>query len=358
MKSNRPLFARAVLAVTFLAIARTSMAVDNPIRADIISVVSEQRLPVPAAADLVLINGRMWTGNKSQPWAEALATRGERIIAVGSNSNIRKLADQKTRVMDLQGKLAVPGFIDDHTHFIEGGFHLLSVDLREAATPEEFGRRIKDHAGKLPAGRWITGGDWDHERWLGGPLPAKELIDPHTLNNPVFVSRLDGHMALANTAALRLAGITKQTKEPPGGTIVRDPETGEPTGILKDDAMDLVYRAIPDATEAERDGALKASLAEAARAGVTSIHDITPWRDYEAYKRFRGAGRLTVRVYARTPMNQWKRQADAVARHGERRRLVEARRPEGLYGRLAGLDDCIVLRTVHRCACDLGADDR
>ena len=294
--------------------------VDNSKQADIIPFVSEkvaaEFLSTSPVAELAIVNGRVWTGNKSQPWAEAVASRGERIIAVGSNTEIRKLVDSKTRVIDLQGKLALPGFIDDHTHFIEGGFHLLSVDLRDAPTPEEFARRIRDHAAKMPAARWITGGDWDHERWPGTLLPTKELIDRYTLNNPVFVSRLDGHMALANSTALRLAGITKETKDPPGGTIVRDPKTGEPTGILKDDAQDAVYRVIPAATDAERDEALKASLAEAARVGVTSIQDITPWQDYEAYKKFRNAGRLTVRVYARTPMSQWKRQADLVAREG------------------------------------------
>src|SRR5262249_45886021 len=175
---------------------------------------------------------------------------------------------------------------------------------------------IKDHAAKLPAGRWIRGGDWDHERWPGGPLPTKELIDSVTPNNPVFVSRLDGHMALANSAALRAAGITRETKDPPGGTIVPDSKTGESTGVLKDDAMALVYRVIPEPGESERDEALKASLAEAARSGVTSIQDITPWEDFDEYKKFRDTGRLTVRVYARTPMSQWKRQADLVARQG------------------------------------------
>ena len=316
MKSIRYLFARALVAVTLLGIACASVAVDNLTRADIIPVVSEERATAAPAADLILINGRVWTGNRSQPWAEALASRAGRIIAVGSYSHIKKLADSKTRVIDLKGKLALPGFIDDHTHFIESGFHLLSVDLRDAGTPEEFARRIKDHAAKLPSGRWITGGDWDHERWPGGPLPAKELIDRYTPNNPVFVTRLDGHMGLANSAALRMAGVTKETKDPPGGTIVRDARTGEPTGILKDDAQSLVYRVIPETTEAEREEALKASLAEAARLGVTSIQDITPWQDFEAYKKFRDSGRLTVRVYARTPMSQWKRQAEIVARQG------------------------------------------
>lgn len=268
------------------------------------------------AADLALINGRIWTGSKSQPIAEALASQGERVVAVGSNNDITRLIDSTTRVIDLQGKLALPGFIDSHTHFIEAGFHLLSVDLRDAPTPEEFARRIGNHAAKLPAGRWITGGDWDHERWPGAALPTKELIGRATPNNPVFVSRLDGHMGLANGVALRLAGITKESADPPGGTIVRDPTSGEPTGILKDDAQSLVHRVIAEPSEAERDEALKASLAEAASVGVTSIQDITPWKDYAAYKRFRDVGGLTVRVYARTPMSQWERQADTVAREG------------------------------------------
>lgn len=268
------------------------------------------------AADLAIVNGRIWTGNKSQPWVAALASRGERITAAGSTDDVKKLIDSKTCFIDLQGRLALPGFIDGHTHFIEGGFHLLSVDLRDAPTPEEFARRIGNHAAKLPADRWITGGDWDHERWPGAPLPTKDLIDCFTPEHPVFVSRLDGHMGLANSVALRMAGITKETSDPPGGTIVRDPETGEPTGILKDDAQSLVYRVTPEPVEGGRDEALKASLAEAARLGVTSIQDITPWPDYDAYKRFRDAGRLSVRVYARTPMSQWQRQADAVARQG------------------------------------------
>ena len=294
--------------------------VDNSAQADIIPFVSrlvaEDFSRTQPRADLVLVNGRVWTGNKAQPWAEAVASRGERIIHAGSSEDARKLIGPKTRVIDLQGKLALPGFIDDHTHFIDSGFHLLSVQLRSAATPAEFARRIKEHAARLPAGRWITGGDWDHESWPGAPLPTKELIDQYTGNNPVFVSRLDGHMGLANSAALRLAKITKETKDPPGGTIVRDPKTGEPTGILKDDAMGLVYAHVPAPSVAELDEALAASLKEAASVGVTSIQDITPWRDYEVYKKARDSNRLTVRVYARTPMSQWKRQADLVARQG------------------------------------------
>jgi predicted amidohydrolase YtcJ len=281
-----------------------------------IPVVSKARSPAVSAADLILINGRVWTNLKSQPWAEALASRGESILAVGSGASIRSLADAQTRVIDLQGKLALPGFIDDHTHFITGGFHLLSVDLRDASTPVEFARRIENHATKVQPGRWITGGDWDHERWPGGPLPTKELIDRSTPHNPVFLTRLDGHMGLANSTALRMAGVTIESKDPPGGTIVRDSKTGEATGILKDDAQGLVHRVMPEPTQGERQEALRAALCEAARLGVTSIQDITSWQDFEAYQRSRDSGRLTVRVYARTPMSQWERQAEIVAGQG------------------------------------------
>jgi predicted amidohydrolase YtcJ len=269
-----------------------------------------------ARADLALINGRVWTGNPAQPWAEAVAARGERIIAVGGNAEIQRLVSAGTRVVDLEGKLTLPGFIDDHTHFVDGGFQLLSVDLRDAGTQAEFARRIGEQARKLGVGRWITGGSWDHEQWPGAPLPARELIDEVTPQNPVFVSRLDGHMGLANSVALRMAGIAKETHDPPGGTIVRDAKSGEPTGVLKDAAQDLIAAVIPKPSDAEYDEALRVALAEAARVGITSIQDITPWDHYEVYKRFRDAGRLTVHIYARTPMSQWKRQAELVGRQG------------------------------------------
>jgi len=294
--------------------------VDNSKQPGIIPFVSqmiaENFSQAPPRADLILFNGRLWTGNKSQPWAEALAARGERITAVGSTEEIKRLAGPETRRIDLQGKLALPGFIDDHTHFMSGGFQLLSVDLRDAQSEQEFARRIKEKAEKLGPGRWITGGDWDHELWPGAPLPTRELIDRYTPDNPVFVSRLDGHMALANSVALRLAKITRETPDPPGGTIVRDAKTGEPTGVLKDAAMSRIWPLVPEPSEAEADEALAAALSEAARKGVTSIQDITSWRDYEVYRRFHERDRLTVRVYARTPLSQWKRQADLVARQG------------------------------------------
>jgi len=297
-----------------------AFTVDNSKQPDIIPFVSKiiaaDLIKGEVAADLILSGGRIWTGDKSAPWAQALASRGGRIIRTGSNESIAKLSGPGTRVIDLKGRLALPGFIDDHTHFVSGGFELLSVNLRDAGTQEEFAQRIRLQAQKLGPGRWITGGDWDHELWPAAPLPTRELIDPYTRDNPVSVERLDGHMVLCNSAALKLAGINRETPDPPGGTIVRDPKTGEPTGVLKDAAMGLVDKVIPEPTAAEYDQALNAALKEAARVGVTSIQDITLWPDYEVYRRFRDSGRLTVRVYARTPMRSWRRQADLVARFG------------------------------------------
>ncbi len=196
--------------------------------------------------------------DKAKPTSQAVAVFGNRILAVGSNAEMRRLTGPETEVIDAGGKLVLPGFNDAHVHFLSGGFQLSSVNLRDADSPAEFAERIRAFAAKLPAGRWITGGDWDHERWpeINGkaPLPTKELIDRVTSNTPVFVSRLDGHMALANSVTLKLAGITKDTPDPDGGLIVRDPSTGQPTGVLKDAAMSFVWKVIPESTFEEKRG--------------------------------------------------------------------------------------------------------
>ena len=200
------------------------------------------------APDLVIINASVHTMDEARPTAGAVAILGNRIAAIGPTPEIRALAGPGTRVIDAAGKLVLPGFNDAHVHFLSGGFSLANVDLRDASSPEELARRLGVYAKKLPKGRWILGGDWDHEKWPGAPLPTKEMIDAVTPDNPVSVTRLDGHMALANSLALKLAGVTKETKDPPGGLIVRDPKTGEPTGILKDGAESLVDRVVPDKT--------------------------------------------------------------------------------------------------------------
>ena len=196
-------------------------------------------------ATLVIEGARVWTANPEQPWAEALAVKDDRILAVGSRDEVLATTDPNTRTIYLESGLVLPGFIDSHVHFMGGGFQLLSVDLRSATSPEEMGQRLADFINELPPGTWVTGGDWDHEAWPGGELPRRDQIDGHTPEHPIFVQRLDGHMALANSLALELTGVDRTTPDPPGGTIVRDPATGAPAGVLKDAAMDLVFGARP-----------------------------------------------------------------------------------------------------------------
>ena len=168
---------------------------------------------------LVIVNARVWTGDPAAPWAEAIAARGDTLAAVGTSDAIRRLAPD-VAALDAGGRLIVPGFIDTHVHFVDGGFRLASVQLRDAKTREEFVRRIGAFAATVPAGTWIEGGDWDHSLW-GGELPARDWIDAVTPNHPVWINRLDGHMALANSAALKAAGVTRATKDVAGGEIVR-----------------------------------------------------------------------------------------------------------------------------------------
>jgi len=266
-------------------------------------------------ADLILIKAKFWTASSGLPSVEAVAVKGNRIAAVGSDAEILRWRGDKTMLLELPGRLVVPGFIDNHTHFLDGGFQLRSVDLRPARNEKELAERLRQRAETLAAGQWITGGRWDHEAWPGAKLPTRELIDAVTPKTPVFVSRLDGHMGLANSLALRLAGITRTTPDPDGGIIVRDPETGEPTGILKDAAQALVSRLIPSAPRQEEDEALRAAMNEAARFGVTSVQDITPWSAFETFRRAQDRNQLTVRITARTPLSAWEKQAEWIRKH-------------------------------------------
>ena len=268
------------------------------------------------AADLVLINGKIWTVNEAQPQAEAVACLGGRIVAVGSSSEMRGWIRGGARVIDLKGRRVVPGFNDAHLHFYTGGAHLASVKLRDARSPDQFRERIRVFAAKLPKGRWITGGDWDHENWTPAQLPARAWIDAVTPHNPVFVNRLDGHMALANSLALKLAGIRRQSADPPGGAILRDAQ-GDPTGLLKDAAMEAVYRVIPPPSAEEIAGALRAAMRYAAENGVTSVQDMPASPDVLAvYQKLLAEGELTVRVYGYQPLATWQRQAAIGLRAG------------------------------------------
>ena len=265
-------------------------------------------------ADIIIINATVQTMDRNQPTAEAVAIYRNRIVAVGTTTDIRKLAGSTTKVIDARAQLVVPGFNDAHVHFLSGGFQLASVDLRDANTPQEFAERIRDFGAKLANGRWITGGDWDHERWPEANLPTKELIDRYTPNTPVFVNRLDGHMSLANSVALRLAGVTSATKDPDGGVIVRDPKTGEPTGVLKDAAQSFVWKVIPPSTFEEKLEAARAATNHAARLGVTSVQDMSAGVDVGVYQTLLDRGELKTRIYAVWPLPSW----DRLARTGVR----------------------------------------
>lgn len=203
----------------------------------------------------------------------------------------------------------VPGFNDSHVHFVTGSLQLDNVDLRDAPTPEEFARRIGKRAAATTEGEWVLGGDWDDQRWTPAALPTRDLVDSVTAKTPVFVSRYDGHMALANSLALRLAGITTSTPDPPGGEIVKD-AAGRPTGVLKDAAMNLVGRVIPPLTSEKRMRAISRGMAHAASLGVTSVRDMGPDSgDLAAYGELAARGGLTLRISAAPSGLQWERQA-------------------------------------------------
>lgn len=266
-----------------------------------------------APVTLAIVNAKVWTGDARRPWADAVAVAGDRIALVGSSAEVRKLA-QNARVIDAAGRMVTPGFIDSHVHFVDGGFRLSSVQLRDAKTREEFISRIKTFAASLPKGAWIVGGDWDHTSW-GGELPQRTWVDSVTGDHPLWINRLDGHMSLANSAALRAASVTRGTKDVEGGTIVRD-AAGEPTGLLKDNAMGLVDRVVPAPPAALEDRALDTAMTYVAQQGVTSVHNMGSWNDLAVFERARAAGRLRTRIYAAVPLSTWAQLADTVKAKG------------------------------------------
>ena len=207
---------------------------------------------------MLLFNGKIWTENPQQSEAQAIAVSGDRIVAVGSDAEILKLKQSGTETIDLGGRRLLPGFNDAHVHFYSGGASLAGPQLRYSKSQQEFRDTLAEFARHQPAGRWIEGGNWDHENWQPAVLPTHQLIDAATPHNPVFINRLDGHMSLANTQALKLAGIDRHTKDVPGGVIVRDAR-GEPTGILKDAAQDLVQRVIPQPSPEQIRTAIRAA---------------------------------------------------------------------------------------------------
>jgi len=267
------------------------------------------------AADLIISNAKIWTGVRAHPTAQAVAVIGDRIVAIGSNSDVEILRGTATKTIDAGGKLLVPGFNDAHVHFVDGGSQLDSVQLNDVTNTNEFVRRIAEQAKKTPKGEWIKGGDWDETKWNPPNLPTKELIDGVTPDNPVFLSRYDGHSALANSHALHLAGITSQTPDPAGGAIVRDAQRN-PTGDLKDAAMDLVFKVIPPLTHEQRLRAVRRALEYAASLGVTSVQHMNPdYADIAAYAELLQNDELTTRIYAAPLIDQVDDQVKIGIRH-------------------------------------------
>lgn len=276
------------------------------------------------AADLIVRNAKIRTVDSKMPTAQAVAVLADRIVAVGSNDAADAWRGPKTTVIDADGKLLLPGFNDAHVHFVSGGAQLDSVQLTDATSAQEFARRIGERA-KITAkgesrseraGEWILGGDWDETKWNPPQLPTKELIDKVAPDIPVFVMRYDGHMGVANSLALRLAGITAKTPELPGGTIVRDAQ-GNPTGALKDAAMDYMFKVVPPMSHAQRVRAVKRALLHAAAVGVTSVQNMNPdYPDIAVYAELLDRGELTARIYAAPLITQG---ADDQAKIGIRR---------------------------------------
>ena len=268
------------------------------------------------AATLIITNAAVYTVDKGHPRAEAVAVIGDRIVAVASRAEIDLWRGPQTKVIDAGGKLLLPGFNDAHVHFIQGGAQLDQVNLVDAATPEEFAKRIAAQVKKTPKGEWILGGRWDETKWANPELPTKDLVDTVTGDIPIFVERYDGHEALANSAAMKLAGVHAKTPDMPGGIIVRD-ASGNPTGIFKDAAMALIYKAIPPMTHEQRLRAARAALKYAASLGVTSVQHMNPeFADVAAYSELAEKGELTTRIYAVPMETEWHDQAKVGLRRG------------------------------------------
>jgi predicted amidohydrolase YtcJ len=278
--------------------------------------------PPSAPPDLILVNGKIWTAAKGQPEVEALAVKDGRVVAAGSSADVRKLAGPATRTLDLHGRRVVPGFYDSHVHLLGSGQRLAEVALKDAADEAEFGKRLREFDRKLPRDRWLLGGEWDHDRTFNGQLPTAELLDKYVPDRPVFLRRYDGHMAVVNTKVLKLAGITAETPDPPGGVIYRKPGGKEPTGLLRDNAMDKVVGLVPPPSDDEIAEAVRAALAEARSVGVTSVQDMdgsdaaTRAKLFRLYRQLAQSGQLTVRVDLRWRLADWRDAAKLIQEQG------------------------------------------
>ncbi|MEP7074907.1 MAG: amidohydrolase [Acidobacteriota bacterium] len=266
------------------------------------------------SADLIVMNAKVRTMDVKRTVASSIAVLNGRIIAIGSDADTKPLIGSNTRVVDARGRLVLPGFNDAHVHFLETGQQLSAVDLRSAKSQQEFVERIQAFAGKLPKGQWILGGQWDHENWKPNDLPTAALIDAVTPDSPVMVGRLDGHMLLANSLAMKLAGVSKDTKDVEGGVIVRD-ASGSPTGIFKDSAMGLIEKAVPDFSFEQKLQFARAASLYAASFGVTSVQDMSAGTSIGVYQELMRQGKLVTRVYGCSPLADYERWANTGAHY-------------------------------------------
>ncbi len=252
----------------------------------------------PEPVDLVFINGNIYTVNDKQPHAEAVAVKGDRIVFVGSNAAAKKYQGANTRVVDLHGATVVPGMTDAHYHFLGVGQREMNLNLEGITNLEDFLAKVKTRVDQAKPGEWVTGRGWIETFWKPPVFPTRWDLDKISPNNPVFLTRADGHGAVANSAALKIGGVTKDSKDPFGGQILRDKQTGEPVGMLLDNAQGFVSRHIPAPTQAEIEQAIILANKRSIELGLTQVQDPGgSYRDVDLYKKLYGEGKLKLRIY-------------------------------------------------------------
>src|ERR1043166_5279171 len=251
-----------------------------------------------ASADLILLNGNIYTVNQKMPHAEAVAVKGDRIVFVGTNAAAKAYQGPNTRVVDLHGGTVVPGMTDAHYHFLGVGQREMNLNLEGITSLEDFLAKVKERVDKAKPGEWITGRGWIETFWKGQAFPTRWDRDKISPNNPVILGRSDGHGAVANSLALKAGGVTKETKDPFGGQILRDKETGEPTGMLLDNAQGLVRRQVPPSAEGNDEQAAILADKRSIGLGWTQVQDPGgSYRDVDLYKKLYGEGKLKIRIY-------------------------------------------------------------
>jgi len=252
-------------------------------------------------ADLVIKNGKVFTANDAGPWAEAVACKGGKIVVVGKGQDIDRFVGPATKVLDVQGKLVIPGLIDAHTHFSSGGRSLISLSFRGVNTIAKVQDMVAAKIKELPPGALVSGSEYDHTLFAGGDWPTKEDLDKVSPDNPVVIRRVDGHSIWVNSQALKRSGITRDTTDPPGGEILRDPRTGEPTGILTEAATAMV-RLRGDGIKSTPEQDVLRGLEHAAKLGLTGVHTDSDLAEIELLNKLNAEGRLNLRVYAWLPV--------------------------------------------------------